>query len=279
MSSPASADLPQPSRATAPGSGPESAPSSARGRRPGLAAGVRTVLARELSGWFDAPIAWLAVAAASAASTAWFMNGFFLAGRVDMSAFFEALPFLYLAFVPALAMRLWSEDLRTRTFELWMTLPLRPAQIVAGKFLAASCVLAAFLACTLGIVVLLAALGDADLARIACGYAGAFLLGALLLAIGGLCSALTADQVLAYVATALVGAALVALGDARVVAVVDGWAPALQLGSALERSIALAPHYEAFVAGTVPLRSLAWFLGLIAAALAVNAWSVARERA
>lgn len=240
---------------------------------------MRTVLARELSAWFDAPLAWLAVAAACAASTAWFMNGFFLAGRVDMSAFFEALPLAYLAFVPALSMRLWSEDLRTRTFELWRTLPLRTGEIVAGKFLAACCVLAAFLASTLGIVALLESVGEPDLARIAIAYLGAFLLGALLLAIGQLCSALTADQVLAYVATALIGALLVALGDPRVVAVVDGWGAGLHLGSTLERWIAIAPHYDAFVAGAIPLRSLAWFVGLIVAALAANAWTTARVRA
>lgn len=236
------------------------------------------MLARELSGWFDAPIAWLAVAAALFASTSWFMNGFFLAGRLDMTPFFEGLPLCYLLFIPALAMRQWSEDLRTRTFELWMTLPLRPAQVVLGKYLAACVVLALFLAGTLGIVALLCALGEPDLGRIACGYAGAFLLGALLLALGQLCSALTADQVLAFAAAALASALLLESGDERVVAVLDGWSPALGLGSALARWFSALPHYAAFTAGRIPLASALYFAALSAACLAINGLVAARAR-
>jgi ABC-2 type transport system permease protein len=253
-------------------------PLDVRGRRPALLRGVVVVLSRELAGWFDAPIAWLAVAAALFASTSWFMNGFFLAGRLDMTPFFEVLPLVYLLFVPALAMRQWSEDLRTRTFELWMTLPLRPGQVVLGKYLAACVVLALFLAGTLGIVALLCALGAPDLGRIACGYAGALLLGAQLLAIGQLCSALTADQVVAFVAAALAGAVLLGTGDERVVAVLDAWWPSLGAGSLLERWLSAEPHYAAFVAGRIPLGSAIYFAATSGACLAVNAWTAARAR-
>jgi ABC-2 type transport system permease protein len=108
-------------------------------------------------------VAWLAVAAAVFAANAWFMNEFFLAARLDMTPFFERLPFVFVVFVPALSLRQWSEDLRSRTFELWMTLPLRPVEIVVGKYLAGLALIAVFLAGSLPIVVLLLALGEPDL--------------------------------------------------------------------------------------------------------------------
>ena len=82
---------------------PESVSSSVRGRRPSAWGGVRAVFGRELEGWFEAPLAWLAIAAALFASTAWFMNEFFLAGALDMTPFFERLPLVFVLFVPALS--------------------------------------------------------------------------------------------------------------------------------------------------------------------------------
>lgn len=236
------------------------------------------MLARELAGWFEAPLAWLAVAAAILASNAWFMNEFFLAGTLDMTPFFERLPLVLVAFVPAIAMRTWSEDLRARTFELWMTLPFRPSQVVAGKYAAALTVLALFLAGTLPIVAMLCALGSPDLGRIAAGYAGAFLLGAQMLAFGQLASALFADQVLAFLAGALASAALVFSGHERVVAVLDGLAPSMAVGRRVADFASAWPRYERFAGGEIALAGVAYFVASALACLWVNALVAARAR-
>lgn len=254
-------------------------PAPLRGRRPDTLTALRVVVRRELGGWFDAPVAWLAVAAALFASSAWFMNEFFLAGQLDMTPYFERLPLVYVLFVPALTLRLWSEDLRSRTFELWMTLPLRPAEIVLGKYLAGLAVLALFLLGTLPIVVLLCSLGSPDLGRIASGYAGAFLLGAQLFAAGQLVSALTAEAVLAFLGAALAAFVLVASGAERVVAVLDGLAPALAPGRHFADFVSPLPRYESFVAGSVGLAPLVYFAATIAACLALNVFVATRDRA
>lgn len=251
---------------------------SVRGRRPRFAQGVRAVLARELGGWFDAPLAWLALALSLFATSSWFLNEFFLANRLDLAPLFARLPWIYVLLVPALAMRVWSEDLRARTFELWMTLPLTPLQVVLGKYLAALLVLAAFLAGTLPVLAYVETLGSPDLGRVVAGYLGAFLLGAQLLALGVLASALFADQLAAFLVAAVLAGVELALGDERVVAVLDGLAPALGAGSGLARVASGLPRYEGFVAGSVGLAPILWFLATTAAALWANVRVAERAR-
>ncbi|MBK7878100.1 MAG: hypothetical protein IPJ77_20775 [Planctomycetes bacterium] len=253
-------------------------PASVRGRKPRFVAGIRAVVQRELGGWFDAPVAWIALALALFATSSWFLNEFFLANRLDLAPFFDRLPWVYVLLVPALAMRVWSEDLRARTFELWMTLPLTPLQVVLGKYVGALVVLAAFLAGTLPIVAFLCTLGSPDLGRIAAGYAGAFLLGAQLLALGQLLSALFADALVAFLASAVLSAVLLAAGEERVVAVLDGLAPALGGGRALADVLSPLPRYGAFVGGSVGLAAVLWFAATAAAFLWANVRVAERAR-
>ncbi|MBK7643587.1 MAG: hypothetical protein IPJ19_11175 [Planctomycetes bacterium] len=241
--------------------------------------GALVVAGRELGAAFDSSIAWVATIAALLATTSVFMNGFFLAGKLDMRPLFELLPLLFVLYMPALSMRSWSEDLRSRTFELWMTLPLPPGAIVAGKYLASIALLALFLAGTLPVVALLVWLGDPDLGRIASGYAGAFLLGATLLALGSFCSALSADQIVAFLSAAFASFVLVYLGEERVVAVLDGALPGLHLGSFLSEHLSALPPYQSFLRGSLSLGACAWFVGLALLFLALSTRAVRRNRA
>ncbi|TDJ68196.1 MAG: ABC transporter permease [Planctomycetota bacterium] len=245
---------------------------------PGFLAGTRVVFARELAATFDSNIAYVAAIGFLLLASSLFMNEFFLVGRLDMTPFFELLPPLFVLFLPAISMRLWAEDRRTRTFELLVTLPLRPLQLVLGKYGAALGLFAVFLLGTTPIVVMLCALGDPDLLLIASGYLGAFLFGALLLAIGALLSSLSSDQIVAFILTALVSFALVVSGDERVVAVLDGLVPALAPGTWIAATLSALPHYEAFVRGVVELSALLYFVVFSAAILALGALVVQRHR-
>ncbi len=240
--------------------------------------GTRLVFGRELSAWFEGVIAYVALIAALVAVGAMFANEFFAAGRLDMAPFFDRLPLVLVLFAPAIAMRSWSEDKKQRTFELWMTLPLEPAQIVLGKYLASLALYGVFLAGTLPIPVMLFALGSPDAGSIAAGYLGAALLGALFLAIGQVFSSLTGDQIVAFLATAFTCAFLVATGEARVVDALDGLFPALAIGSILSEWVSALPRFEAFVRGVVGLQGLVYFAGLSALMLAWNTAAVSRRR-
>lgn len=240
--------------------------------------GVRLVAGREVGAAFDSGVAQVFTIAFAVLASSIFMNGFFLAGVVDMTGFFELLPPLLAFFLAAIAMRLWAEERRLRTVELLLTLPLVPAQAVLGKFLAGLALHGLFLAASLPIPVMLAVLGEPDWGAILSGYLGLVLFGALFLAFGGLFSALSRDQITAFVTSALFGLVLVLCGNAQVVAVLDGLFPALALGTFLRDTVSVLPPYEDFVHGVVELSSLLFF-GLVAAVfLAVTALVLERQR-
>jgi len=236
-----------------------------------------TVAARELGAAFDTPIAYVTAIGFVLLANSTFMNEFFLSGRVDMTPFFELLPLFYVLFLPAITMRSWAEERKTRTFEVLMTLPLKPFSITVGKFLAALALLCLWLLGTLPIVAMLAYLGEPDLGLILGGYAGALLFGALFLSFGLVLSALSSDQIVAFVLTALVAAVFVLTGEERVVAVLDGLAPELALGTWLYENASALPHYEELVRGVVRPSDVVYFIGLTTAFLWVNARLVARQ--
>ena len=163
------------------------------------------------------------------------MNGFFLDSVVDMAPYFRALPFLLTLFIPAITMRSWAEERASGTFELVMTLPLRPIAIVLGKYFAALLFYLAVLLGSLPIVIMLFCLGKPDLGLLAASYSGAVILGALLLAIGIFVSGLTREQIVAFVAGVFVCAILVLSGHEKVVEVLDGLAPEVAGGDVAVR--------------------------------------------
>lgn len=253
--------------------------SSSTARRARGFAGFRAVLAREFAAAFDSPIAYVAIGATLVATTSWFLNEFFLTGKLDLAPFFFGLPWALAALAPALGMRLWSEDYRTRTFELWRTLPLSAAQVVLGKYAAALAVLALFLAGSAPLVVLLEWLGEPDLGAIVAGYLGALLLGAELLAIAAFVSSRTADQITAFLLASLCAFLVLALGEPHVVAILDGLAPGIAPGSFLASTISPLPHFAQFVRGFVPLAGVVQMVGVTLVFLYLNARSVREERA
>lgn len=240
--------------------------------------GALIIARRELGAYFDSAIAYVYTIAFCLLANSAFMNEFFLTGTVDMTGYFDLMPLLFAFFIPAVTMRLWAEERKSRTVELLLTLPIRPLQAVLGKFVAALALLALFLASSAPIVIMLCALGEPDLGRIAAGYAGLALLGGFLLAVGMLLSALATDQIVAFVTSTLVGFFFVLSGDERVVAVLDGLAPALGAGTFLFESISVLPHYESFVRGLIELSSVTWFLLMTAAPLWISALVLERNR-
>ena len=242
------------------------------------ARGVRLVAGREVGAAFASGVAQVFTIACALLATSAFMNGFFLAGVVDMGGFFELLPPLLAFFLAAVAMRLWSEERRQRTIELLLTLPLVPSQAVLGKFLAGLALHGLFLAATLPIPLMLGVLGAPDWGAIASGYLGLALFGALFLSFGGLCSALSRDQITAFVASALVGLLLVLLGNAHVVAVLDGLFPSLGLGTFLRDTVSVLPPYEDLVRGVVELSAVLYFVLTSAVFLLVTALVLERQR-
>jgi len=239
---------------------------------------VGLIARRELGACFDSNIAYVYTTGFVVLANSIFMNDFFLRGTADMTAFFDLLPQLLAVFLPAVTMRLWAEERKHRTIELLLTLPVWPREAVAGKYVAALALYALFLAGSLPIVVMLVVLGDPDFGLIASGYVGAFLLGAQLIAAGMFFSALSRDQIVAFVSGSLAAFAFVLSGNDRVVEVMDGLLPSVAPGTVLRESVSVMPHFDAFVRGSIELPAVLYFCGFGAVFLWMTALALREGR-
>jgi ABC-2 type transport system permease protein len=162
---------------------------------------VAIVFRRELASYFVTPLAYVVIFffLLLANAFAFYFGQFYEVGKADLNAFFQWLPWLFAFFIPAISMRLWSEERSSGSIELLMTLPVTLWQAVVGKYLAAWCFAGIALALTFPIWITVAWLGDPDNGAIFVGYLGALLMAGGFLAIGTCMSALTRNQVIAFV--------------------------------------------------------------------------------
>jgi ABC-type transport system involved in multi-copper enzyme maturation permease subunit len=230
------------------------------------------IFKREMGAYFNSPIAYIFIIVFLLLTSGFYTNGFFLAGVADMRDFFGTLPLYLLFFIPALTMRLWAEEQRLGTFELLMTLPMKPSQIVLGKFLASLVFYGIALACTITIPLTLGWIGNPDLGAIVCGYIGAILLGSLFLAVGTFVSGLFRDQIAAFILTLLACSFFVLAGTQFFVAILDGWIPGL--GSFLSKSFAVAAHFEGIQRGVLGIDNILFFLSFSTVFLVLNTYAL-----
>jgi len=237
------------------------------------------IFRREFAGYFITPIAYVFIAVFVFLSGifAFYMGAFFDREQADLLSFFQFHPWLYLFFIPALTMRLWAEERKSGTLELLLTLPVALYQIVLGKFLAAWAFCAIALALTFPIWVTVNYLGDPDNGVILASYLGSLLMAGAFLAIGSAISALTRNQVIAFVISAVVSLLFVLSGFPLVLDLFKAWAPAgfVELVS----SFSFLTHFDAISKGVIDARDIVFFLTLIVFWLFANALFVEHEKA
>src|SRR6476661_8148249 len=182
---------------------------------------------REFVAYFSTPLAtvFLIIFIALTGAFAFYVGGFFERGQADLAPFFQYHPWLYLLLVPAVAMRLWAEERKSGTIELLMTLPISPWEAILGKFFAAWGFIGVALLLTLPMWITVNILGSPDNGVIFASYIGSFLMAGAFLAIASCISALTKNQVLAFIGAVIVGFLFVMAGFDLVLAAVRPWAP------------------------------------------------------
>jgi ABC-2 type transport system permease protein len=230
-----------------------------------------TICRRELAGYFATPLAYvfIVIFLVLAGVLTFFVGNFFERGQADLQAFFTFHPWLYLVLIPAVSMRLWAEERKSGTIELFLTLPIRLSEAVLGKFLAAWIFIGIALALTFPFWLTVLFLGHPDNGVIVASYLGSWLMAGAILAIGAAVSAATKNQVIAFVVTAAVVFVLIAAGTQTVLGLFQGWAP-----EAVIRAVAgasLFGHFTAITRGVVDLRDLFYFGSIMAAFLGANA--------
>ncbi len=232
--------------------------------------GVAAVAKRELKSYFATPVAYVFIVVfliAAGAFTFYFGN-FYERGQADLSPFFSFHPWLFLFLVPALSMRLWAEERRSGSIELLMTLPIEPAEAVVGKFLAAWAFTCLAIALTFPIWITVNYLGSPDNGAILAAYVGSALMAGGFLAVGSFISAITKNQVIAFVLAVMACFLLLLAGYSLVLDIVSGWAPQALIDGVA--SLSFLTHFESIRKGVIDLRDIVYFVLLIAAALYAN---------
>ena len=225
---------------------------------------------RELGAYFGTPLAYifLVIFVALTGAFAFYIGNFFERGQADLQAFFTYHTWLYLLLVPAVAMRLWAEERKSGTIELLMTLPVTTWEAILGKFLAAWAFIGVALLLTIPMWITVNYLGRPDNGVIFASYIGSFLMAGAFLAIGSAISALTKNQVIAFIVSATLCFLFVMSGSDFVLNAFRGWAPAFLVQAIA--SLSFINHFDQISKGVIGLPSLFFYGSLIGFFLFAN---------
>ncbi len=223
------------------------------------------VLRRELQSYFSTSIAYVFILIFLVLSGVFtfYLGSFFERQQADLMPFFSFHPWLYLFLIPAISMRIWSEERKSGSIELLLTLPLSRTDVVLGKFLAAWLFAGLALVLTFPIWITVNYLGDPDNGVILASYLGSWLMAGAFLAIGSCMSALTRSQVIAFVLCGAVSLVFVMAGFPLVLNVFKGWVPLEVLD--VVASISFLTHFTSISKGVLSLQDLLYFVAVIAA--------------
>jgi ABC-2 type transport system permease protein len=224
---------------------------------------VGIIMRRELASYFATPLAYvfILIFLVLASLFTFYIGGFYERGQADMDSFFGFQPWLYLFLIPALSMRLWAEERKSGSIELLMTQPVLLWDAVLGKFLAAWAFTALALALTFPLWLTVNYLGKPDNGAILAAYLGSALLAGGFLAIGSCMSALTRNQVIAFILGVAACFAFLLAGFPMVLDLFRSWAP-LALVDAIA-SLSFLTHFESIAKGVIDVRDLLYFAMLI----------------
>jgi len=230
---------------------------------------IGIIAGRELSAYFATPVAtvFIVIFLLLQGAMTFNLGNFFDRGQADLAPFFTFIPWVFLLLIPAVTMRLWAEERRQGTIELLLTLPITQGQAVIGKFLAAWAFCAIALALTFPFVITVNMLGVPDNGQIAAGYLGALMVAGAFLAVGSAASAMTRNQVIAFVVAVAVCFAFAAASYPLVTDFLSRNTPVL---AEVARRIAVLDRYQAFTRGIISARDIVFFASFIGFFLFLN---------
>jgi ABC-2 type transport system permease protein len=232
--------------------------------------GVIAVARRELAAYYGSPLAYvfIVIFLVLAGALTFHIGNWLGRGRADLTIFFQWHPWLYLFLVPAVGMRLWAEERKSGTIEFLMTLPITTVQAVLGKFIAAWLFIGSALVLTFPMWLTVNFLGQPDNGVILAAYLGSWLTAGAMLGISAAVSALTRNQVTAFVLSAAVCFLFMMSGLEMVQGLLRGWAPPALVDVVAQMS--LLSNFEGIAQGVIDARQIVLFASLIAASLFIN---------
>ena len=227
---------------------------------------IKPIIKRELQSYFATPIAYVFIVIFLVMSGVFgfYFGGLYERGQADLMPFFNFHPWLYLFLVPAVAMRLWSEERNSGNIELLMTLPVRKMDWVLGKFIAAWLFIGLALLLTFPIVISINYLGNPDNGLILASYFGSFLLAGGFLAIGSCISAATKNQAIAFILTVVICFLFLLSGFPMVLNFFKMFLPQIMVDAVASTSF--LTHFDSITKGVLDLGDLSYF------AITIGVW-------
>jgi ABC-2 type transport system permease protein len=220
---------------------------------------IRTIFLKELRSYFNSPVAYIVMVVFLAILGYFFTTNLFLANISSLRVVFEMTPFLLLFFAPAITMRLLSEEKKSGTLELLLTKPVKEYEIVVGKFLAAWALYVMTLLPTLAYYLTVSVLGTLDIGPVVGGYLGLFCVGAVFISVSTFGSALTENQVIAFIVSFLIVFVLFMLDKVLFVA-------SPSVASVLEY-LSINYHFSNIARGVIDSRDILYYLSAVSLAL------------
>ena len=218
---------------------------------------ITAILKKEFRSYFNSPIAYIFITFFLGISAWLFFQNFFLVNQAEMRSFFGLMPWIFLFFIPAVTMKLWSEEKKIGTIEILMTLPIRDYEVVVGKFLASFALLAVTVLLTLVIPFSVMSLGNPDVGTLIAGYIGLLLMGGAYIAIGFFASTLTENQIIAFIIGIVVCLVLLLIGEDFVLFKTPNWL------FPIFSYLGLGAHYSSILRGVLDSRDIIYYLSLI----------------
>ena len=224
---------------------------------------LAVIFRREFASYFVTPVAYVFILVFLVLSSAFtfYLGQFYERGQAVLQPFFNFHPWLYLFLVPAVSMRLWSEERKSGSIELLLTLPITLWEAILGKFLAAWAFAGLALIGTFPIWMTVAFLGEPDHGAIMGSYVGSWLMAGAFLAIGCCMSALTKSQIIAFILSGTACLMFVLAGFPLVLNFFEGWVPVMILD--LIAGLSVITHFTSISKGVVALTDLIYFVSMI----------------
>jgi len=240
---------------------------------------VCSIYKREFTSYFVTPVAYvfIVIFLFLTGIFTFYIGAFFETNQADLEPFFRFHPWLYLFLIPAISMRLWSDERRSGTIELLMTLPVSITDAVIGKFLAAWSFTAVALALTFPMWITVNYLGNPDNTVILASYIGSLIMAGGFLAIGSCISAFTKSQVISFVISVVICFMFILSGFPMVLDIFQSWAPQAVLDAIA--SFSFLTHFTSIKKGVIDIRDVIYFSALIIFWLYVNVVVVEAKKA
>ena len=190
-------------------------------------------------------------------------------GFSDLEALFSYTPLVFMFLIPAVTMRMIAEEKKSGTWELLLTAPIPVSQVMLAKYLATLVLIVLTLLPTLvyyySIVQLGDPVGNIDSAGFFGSIIGLLLIGAAMAAVGMFSSAITDNQIVAFV-IGVFTCFMLYIGLSAMASLNEQW------GYVLE-SISLSFHYESMSRGVIAAENVYYFAGFIGCVLTVT-WGI-----